>query len=938
MNKNIKNNYNEADISSIIDDILKRKGWNLGNIKDSKKNIFCEYGVGDRKRADRVFFLDNKPFLVLEIKKPSVNYKLKNALKQAIDYANKIKAPIACATNGSVIKTHHLIDKQPLIYNDSEVDFFIPYKIAHNFQKKHQFSDISREIVISRKNLIHIFKKINNLLKKIGINKGMQRVNEFCNILFLKLFSEQNIKGFNKIYLWDDLKQKPDKSLLSYFKDVIIPKFQKEYSSDVFIKTEIQNCSELRKIINLLDPLKLSNVDRDIKGDAFEYFISAYSGGYGQKTDLGEYFTPRHIVKNIIKIICPKIGETIYDPFCGTGGFLIEAFKHIHQQISPNDAPLLKKLQKDTLFGQEITSTSRLAKMNMILAGDGHNNIMQCDSLKSESKNKYDLVITNIPFGDRQEHLFIEHCIATLKKNGRMVIIIPDGILFNKDNKNSSLRKKLYSNFDIEIISLPSGVFLPYTSVKTSILIARNYQNKDKSESNINISEIRNDGFTLDKSRRKTTGLNDWDFYHLGTLAQNYSIKPNENNNYSFLKPKKNNSILNFNNNYKKVKLSEVVKIQKGNPTPDADNNEAYLNGQIPFFKVSDIAKFHITMNLSTSVTKINPTYNKSLQLFPKGSLLIPTQGEACKLNRRALMDRDAYVASTITVLICNQEKILPSFLFFIFLFVDMGNFVKNEFYPSIDLEMFKNMFIPLPTIEEQEKIIKILIPYYKIIEQSKKIYDNWRPNFAIKNHWKNCFLKDLANIISGVGSSFFSVEANNNQKLPISKIEYIKSGQVRGLDKFDLRVKHYLNEGEKISSNKILQDEDIILNKQGKGTAGRLGFFQYSLFNNPTTINSCGYIIRANKKIIKPRYLLYFMAGIIGFDALHDMAIGSTGQIQILLETIENLEIKYPSLEEQEKIIQLLNEEYELIKNQKKIINIFENKIRKYCQAIGLI
>ncbi|CAP18407.1 Type I restriction-modification system, methyltransferase subunit [Candidatus Phytoplasma mali] len=924
MNKSLT----EADITSTIDVMLIKKGW---CIKGEKKNIFCEYPIG-RKRADRVLFLDNKPFLVLEVKKKSTNYNLKNGLEQAIDYAENIGAPVACVTNGSIIKTYHLIDKKPLFYNDSEIDFFIPNNLANVFSKKHKFNNISKEVRISRENLISIFKKINNLLQEVGISAGIQRINEFCNILFLKLFSEQNIKNINELYLWENFKNTPDNSLLEFFKKNIIPEFQKKYSSDVFIQTEIKNSSVLRKIIQLLDPLKLIDLETDIKGDAFEYFISVYSGGHGQKTDLGEYFTPRHIVKNTVKIVNPKIGETILDPFCGTGGFLIEVFKHIHQQISLDDKTLLKKLQKETIFGQEITSTSRLAKMNMILAGDGHNNIIQCDSLKVTNKQKYDLIITNIPFGNQKEQLYIETCLNFLKKGGRMAIIIPDGILSNQ--KNLFLRKKLYNNFDIKIISMPMGMFEPYTSVKTSILIA-NSKKENQTNSFIKIYKIESDGFSLDKKRKKLLTIqNDWDRYHLEMLKI-YTTIPTENNNYSFLNQKE--IFVTLNNDYPKIKLSDVVNIQKGNNPPK--DEKAYIEGKIPFFKVSDIAKFHIKLNLSESVHKINPAYKTTLKLFKKNSLLIPTTGESCKLNHRALISKDSYVASTITVLTCDENKILPLFLFYCLLFVDMGNFVKNDFYPGVDSQMFKNILIPLPTIKEQEKIIKNLIPYNKIIEQSKKIYANWRPHFVIKKEWKSLRLKEISSIIQGVSiKKFISFEIDNTKKIDKeNKVEFIKSGQVRGLDKFNLKKRHYSNENLKIPENKLLQNEDLILNKQGIGTAGRICFFKSSLFNNSTTINTCGYIIRANKQIINPRYLLYFMSGIIGFSELHNMAIGTTGQIQIPITKIENLIIKFPSLEEQEKIIQSLNVEYELIKNQKKIIHILNQKIKQYCESIGL-
>ena len=122
-----------------------------------------------------------------------------------------------------------------------------------------------------------------------------------------------------------------------------------------------------------LDPLMLTDVDSDVKGDAFEYFLKASTA---TKNDLGEYFTPRHIVKTMVRLVNPKIGEKIYDPFCGTGGFLIESFRYIERNIDSRNPELRRILREDTIYGNEITNTARITKMNMILAGDGHSNII----------------------------------------------------------------------------------------------------------------------------------------------------------------------------------------------------------------------------------------------------------------------------------------------------------------------------------------------------------------------------------------------------------------------------------------------------------------------------------------------------------------------------------------------------------------------------------
>ena len=122
----------------------------------------------------------------------------------------------------------------------------------------------------------------------------------------------------------------------------------------------------------------------NIKGDAFEYFIKAYSAS--NPSDLGEIFTPRHIVQTMVKLLNPKIGETVYDPFCGTGGMLITAFKHMMGTMAQTERNL-ELIQKETFYGTELTKTAKIAKMNMILAGDGHSNITQGGQLSTSRKS-----------------------------------------------------------------------------------------------------------------------------------------------------------------------------------------------------------------------------------------------------------------------------------------------------------------------------------------------------------------------------------------------------------------------------------------------------------------------------------------------------------------------------------------------------------------------
>ena len=155
-------------------------------------------------------------------------------------------------------------------------------------------------------------------------------------------------------------------------------------------------------IVNGLSDLNFTAADTDVKGDAFEYFLkNAYQGI--KIKDLGEYFTPRNIVRTMVSMVDPKLGDKIYDPFCGTGGFLIEAYRYMSLRINPTPE-MSEKLRKETVYGSEIGLTARVARMNMVLYGDGHSNIQHLDSFKNPVDEKYTIILTNPPYSQETRY------------------------------------------------------------------------------------------------------------------------------------------------------------------------------------------------------------------------------------------------------------------------------------------------------------------------------------------------------------------------------------------------------------------------------------------------------------------------------------------------------------------------------------------------------
>ncbi len=285
-------------------------------------------------------------------------------------------------------------------------------------------------------------------------------------------------------------------------------------------------------------------------GNAFEYLLSIL----GSQGDAGQFRTPRHIIDFIVEVVNPKKNETILDPACGTAGFLISAYKHILKTNSSNFKPEEEKAEDKIVQGETALETIiqekqnyrgdllspddrtkitqnivgydispdmvKLALVNLYLHGFSDPKIYEYDTLSSEKRwgENFDVILANPPFmtpkggivphkkffiqANRAEVLFVDYIAEHLSNKGRAGIIVPEGIIFQSANAYKNLRKNLIENWGLyAVVSLPSGVFQPYSGVKTSILfIDREFAGRSK---DILFIKVVNDGFDLGAQRKK---------------------------------------------------------------------------------------------------------------------------------------------------------------------------------------------------------------------------------------------------------------------------------------------------------------------------------------------------------------------------------------------------------------------------------------------------
>jgi type I restriction enzyme M protein len=299
----------------------------------------------------------------------------------------------------------------------------------------------------------------------------------------------------------------------------------------------IPNGATLRRAVDVISPISFMAEDADVKGDLFEIL----SSDLGSQKKAAQFRTPRHLIRVITEMVDPKIGETICDPACGTGGFLIAAYEHIllnntspefiRETIGPYGLPVrrgigdkLKRsqwesLQNGSLHGFESDpDIMRMAAMNAVLHQFDHSPLVRRDSIcGSEDKwdeVQFDVILENPPFsGDRSDAkrslrvekgdkyvLFLAHALRSLKLGGRAGIIFPNGILFGDSNSHIEVKRRLLKEFDLQaVVNLPKGMFEPYTPNPTCFFI---FQKTGKPTKHVWFYRLEGDGSSLKRARK----------------------------------------------------------------------------------------------------------------------------------------------------------------------------------------------------------------------------------------------------------------------------------------------------------------------------------------------------------------------------------------------------------------------------------------------------
>lgn len=936
----------EPDVRIQVDERLKNLGWEL---KGAKKNVFLEQPKTESekrklqgKRPDYVLYEKgrDKPLIVIETKKQGAN--INSALEQGIQYAKTLEAPIVFATDGVYYKSLHTETQKPLLLNGEEVDELIRELTAIQYLQNgtNQLDTIPKEIQVGRQELISIFDEANNTLRVEGLRAGIERFSEFSNILFLKLFSEiDDLKDkpeFDRRHKWNFYKSKDSDEILDYINGIVLPQISRVYKDDsIFSPLQIKDGKVLKRIIDKLNPLPLIDINSDIKGDAFEYFLKATTA---TGNDLGEYFTPRHIVKMMVKLVNPQIGEKIYDPFCGTGGLLIESFRHIYNTM-PRNHRTLKQLREETIYGNEITNTARITKMNMILAGDGHSNIKMKNSLANpfDIEDKFDVVVTNMPYSQTTDYgsiydiptkngdsICVQHCIKAIDKtadNGRIAMVVPEGFLFRKDLQKT--REYMLEMCNLQsVVSLPQGVFLPYTGVKTNILYLTKVKQKYLQKS-FWYFDVKNDGYSLDNSRRKLDGENDVEKYlsyrNIEKQEKNEILKVGFDQ-ILFDDIKQNDFILSG-NRYKKLPNFDSIEydfVSFGNTslfsiesggTPDSGNLD-YWNGSIPWITLSDLDTNNFITEISSTKKLITDLglKNSSAKLLPVNSIIISSRATIGRIaiNKIPLATNQGFK----NIIIKDSSKVNYEYvaLALQYLVPRMQEIAGGSTFKEISKSEFLKLSIPLPHIEIQNKIVAEINTFNYLISGANRIVNNYKPIIPIDKKWDLVELGTVCKYAGGTQppKSTFIYEPNE---------DYIRLLQIRDYKNEDNAV--YIPKKVK---HKTCTEDDVMIGRYGPPVfqilRGKAGAYNVALIK----------CIPDKKKLIAD-WLYYFLSSETIQKHIISLSERSR-QSGVSPSDLDKLMIPLPSIDVQKEVVQKIKEEELLVAANKKLITIFKGKV----------
>lgn len=712
-------------------------------------------------------------------------------------------------------------------------------------------------------------------------------------------------------------------------------------------------------------------------GDAFEYLLSVL----GSQGDAGQFRTPRHIIDFMVEIIDPQKNEVILDPACGTAGFLISAYKHILKMNSSDvvngngaenagDAAeqaienpmrfkgnLLSQEDRQRLAksvkGYDISPDMvRLSLVNLYLHGFADPKVEEYDTLTSEDKwtEMADVILANPPFmspkggikphtkfqvqSKRSEVLFVDYIAEHLTPNGRAAIVVPEGIIFQSQSAYVALRKMLVENHLVAVISLPAGVFNPYSGVKTSILILD--RAVAKASKHVAFFKIENDGFQLGAQRRAQKGsqlpkvraeLSTWIQAARGGAGEELDSI------FGFTVPRVDvlaeNSVTLSGERYAvreestsgfpMVKLGDegVFQVLSGG-TPKSKVPE-YWDGGVPWATLVDLPADNFVTEIKGTARTISEEGLKSssAKLLPVNSVLVSSRATIGRIaiNRVPLATNQGFK----NIVIADANKALPEYVALAItrLVPQMQSWATGGTFAEISKSKFCELEIPLPPLEVQREIVAEVEGYQRVIDGARAVLDNYRPHIPVVSEWPVVELGDVASFKSG--------------GTPSKEVDAYWQGDIPWVSAKDLKVDLISDAQLHISATAVEETATqlapigaVLVLVRGMGLANGIPFGEVVA---PCAFNQDLKAIVPKTEVIVPRFMAHALRQQSDYFK-RAMETAAHGTLKINSETLRTVKLPLPDLPTQAAIVAEIEAEQALVNGNRELIARFEKKV----------
>ena len=655
--------------------------------------------------------------------------------------------------------------------------------------------------------------------------------------------------------------------------------------------------------------------DSEKLGDAYEYLLKTAEA----QADAGQFRTPRHIIDFIVKIINPQKHEVIIDPACGTAGFLVSAYQHVKSQhelpggSSSLSVPDFTRLA-DNLKGYDISpEMTKLAMANMYLhTQDKNPNIDNYDTLTSTDHwNEYaDVMLANPPFmtpkggirphsrfrvpAKRAEVLFVDYMASHLNEHGRAGIIVPEGIIFQSQNAYRQLRRLLLDESLVAVISLPGGVFNPYSGVKTSILILDKVL-APKTDC-VAFFKVENDGFDLGVQRRpidkddlpvvsdeiteylhRLCGSETLDGYQPGlghTVAKKEIASDGEYN----LSGERYRETVPRTSAYEMVQFDQVCTLEYGTSLPVRNRTE----GPYPVMGSNGISGYH------------------SEYLIEGPAVIVGRKGSAGAV---AFVESHCFpIDTTYYVKLADPDRSDIRYVYRLLESLDLPKLREGAGVPGLNRnDVYQNYKLPLPPLEVQRELVAEIEGYQRVIDGARAVVDNWRPRIAVDPEWPVERVDELCELGRGRVISKQTINANPGP-YPVYSSQTSDHGVFGYLGDYDF-------DGEYVTWTTDGANAGTVFHRTGK-------------FN---CTNVCGTLKCKGEAVGKIN--MKYIAQMLG--QITKPYVVQVGNPKLMNKEVARIPVPLPSLDTQQAIVSEIEAEQKLVSANHELVERMEQRIQ---------